>query len=113
VSVLFCDLVGVDSTFPLADNALCTCRAQFAEADGEHRDAARGYAEAVERRRAFGRVTELAYALLGQGRCLLAVGDAGAEDPLAEARDLFVSMGYQPALAETEGVLAETVAEPA
>jgi len=30
--------------------------------------------------------------------------------PLAETRDLFASMGYKPALAETEKLLAETVA---
>jgi hypothetical protein len=33
--------------------------------------------------------------------------------PLAEARDLFASMGYKPALAETEKLLAETVAKTA
>jgi hypothetical protein len=52
-------------------------------------------------------------ALLGQGRCLRALGDASAEVPLAEARDLFASMGYKPALAETEKLLAETVAKTA
>ena len=39
--------------------------------------------------REFGNVPERAYALLGRGRCLIALGHAGAEVPLAEARDLF------------------------
>jgi len=52
-------------------------------------------------------VTKLAYALLGQGRCLLALGDGGADRPLTEARDLFASMGYEPMLAETEALITE------
>jgi hypothetical protein len=56
----------------------------------------------------FGNVPERAYALLGQGRCLLALGEAAAEVPLAEASDMFASMGYKPALAENEELLAET-----
>ena len=50
----------------------------------------------------FGNVPERAYALLGQGRCLLALGDPAAEQPLREAAELFSSMGYRPALAETK-----------
>ena len=58
-----------------------------------------------------GNVPERAYALLGQGRCRLALGDVGSEAPLTEARDLFASMGYkQPALAETEELRAGAVA---
>jgi class 3 adenylate cyclase len=34
-------------------------------------------------------VPERAYALLGQGRCLRALGRPAAEEPLHEARDLF------------------------
>ncbi|MBA3245769.1 MAG: hypothetical protein H0T61_11430, partial [Actinobacteria bacterium] len=44
--------------------------------------------------------------LLGQGRCLAALGQPPAE-PLREARELFASMGYKPALAETEALLAQ------
>ena len=47
------------------------------------------------------------------GRCLHALADAGAEAPLAEARELFASMGYEPALAETEKLLAAAVAASA
>jgi hypothetical protein len=41
------------------------------------------------------------------------LGDAAAEVPLAEARDMLASMGYKSALAETEKLLAETVAKTA
>ena len=47
-----------------------------------------------------------AYALLGQGRCLTVLGKHDeAQTSLREARELFASMGYQPALAETQSLL--------
>jgi hypothetical protein len=64
--------------------------------------AAAQYAEAIERWRAFRRVPELAYALLGRGRCLRQLGDDGAEDALSEARELFSSFGYGLATAEVD-----------
>jgi hypothetical protein len=69
---------------------------------------ARLYAEAAARWQEFGNVPEPAYALLGQGRCLLALGRPAAELPLAQGREVFASMDYKPALAETEALLAET-----
>ena len=68
------------------------------------------YAEAAERWREFGNVPERAYALLGQGRCLTALGQPEAREPLGEARELFASMGYRPALAETDALLEQTTA---
>ena len=58
----------------------------------------------------FGNVREYAYALLGQGRCLVALEDPAAEQPLRQAAELFSSMGYRPALAETEALLERTSA---
>ena len=52
---------------------------------------------------------ERAYALLGQGRCLAALASREAEEPLREARSCS-SMGYKPALAETEALLGESAA---
>jgi tetratricopeptide (TPR) repeat protein len=98
---------------PPDDYALVSARAQLAEADQQQGDAARLYGDAAERWGEFGDVPERAYALLGQGRCLSALGEAAAEAPLAEARDLFSSMGYRPALAETETLLAKTAAKTA
>ena len=103
---------GIESGYPLHDYALCTARAQLAEANGQLRRAAALYADASENWRQFGNVPERAWALLGRGRCLSAVGDPAAHQPLAEARDAFASMGYRPALAETEQLLLERVATP-
>jgi class 3 adenylate cyclase len=99
---------GVEPRTPLAEHALVACRPQLIEAGGDHAQAAGLYAEAAARWREFGNVPERAYALLGQGRCLSALGRPEAEAPLREARDLFASMGYKPALAETEALVGQS-----
>ena len=96
---------GVEPRTPLFEHALSACRAQLGEAAGEHAEAAQLYAEAAERWRTFGNVPERAYALLGQGRCLTALGKSEAEGPLREGRELFASMGFTPAVAEVDGLL--------
>jgi class 3 adenylate cyclase/tetratricopeptide (TPR) repeat protein len=101
---------GVEPLTPLTEHAVASARAQLVEAAGEHADAAEVYAEAAGRWRAFGNVPQRAYALLGQGRCLAALRKPDAEVPLREARDLFASMGYAPALAETDALLGESEA---
>ena len=101
---------GLEPRDPLREHALCACRAQLAEAAGEQAEAAERYAEAAERWLQFGNAPERAYALLGQGRCLIALRRPAAEVPLAQARELFASMGYKPALAETEALLQQTTA---
>ena len=90
---------------PVFEHALGACRAQLAEAAGEHAEAAKLYAEAAERWREFGNVPERAYALLGQGRCRTALGKPEAEEPLRTARELFASMGFTPAVAETDALI--------
>jgi class 3 adenylate cyclase/tetratricopeptide (TPR) repeat protein len=87
--------------------ALASAQAQLAEAGGDHPTAADLYGRAAKNWEQFGDVPERAYALLGQGRCLRILGDSGADEPLAEARDLFASMGYKPALAETEALFGQ------
>jgi hypothetical protein len=101
---------GLEPRYPLDEHALCAARAQLAEHVGDHADAATLYADAAARWQEFGNVPERAHALLGQGRCLLAIGEPGAEQPLREAGDLFAAMGYKPALAETEALLEQTAA---
>ena len=96
---------GVEPSTPLVEHALSASRAELAEAAGNHAEAVALYAEAAERWRKFGNVPERAYALLGQGRCLAALGTAEAEEPLREARELFASMGFTPAVAEVNGLL--------
>ena len=80
---------------PLFEHGLLACRAHLAEAGGDEAESGHG----------FGDVRERAYALLGQGRCLVALDTMEAEAPLREARELFVSMWYMPALLETEALL--------
>jgi class 3 adenylate cyclase/tetratricopeptide (TPR) repeat protein len=101
-------LDGVPSTTPLQDHAVTSSQAQLAEANGNCEEAATLFADAAERWHKFGNVPEQAYALLGQGGCLRALGDPAAEAPLLEARELFASMGFRPALAETDVLLAES-----
>jgi hypothetical protein len=98
---------GVESITPLHAHALLAASAQLAEARGAHADAAERYAGAAEEWRRFGDVPERAYALLGRGRCLHALGDEDAADPLREARALFASLGYRRALAEADALLGD------
>ncbi len=104
---------GVEPVAALRANALAACSAQLAEAARDHARAATLYADAAARWEQLGNVPERAYALLGHGRCLAALDRSEAEAPLREARDLFASMGYEPALAETEALLAGTPAPAA
>ena len=71
----------------------------------EHAEAAALYAEAAERWREFGNVPERAYALLGQGRCLARPRQSRSRGAAAQARELFASMGFAPAVAEVDGLL--------
>jgi tetratricopeptide (TPR) repeat protein len=98
--------------YPLEEHALLAARASLAEQAGDRAAAAALYAEAAEGWRGFGNVPEHAYALLGCGRCLHALGDATAAASLREARELFGSMGYTPAMGEAEALLAEPAAAP-
>jgi tetratricopeptide (TPR) repeat protein len=98
---------GVEPITQLADHALAVCRPQLSEAAGAYAESVNLYAEAAERCRKFGNVPERAYSLLGQGRCLAALGKPDPAEPLREARELFASMGYTPALAETDALLGE------
>ncbi|HJQ43035.1 MAG TPA: tetratricopeptide repeat protein, partial [Jatrophihabitantaceae bacterium] len=98
-------IVGIEPFARLHTNALVASKAQLAEADGRTDDALRLYAEAAERWRDFGNVPELAYALLGLGRCLRSTDPAAASSPLSEARDLFADLGFEPALREVSALL--------
>jgi predicted ATPase/class 3 adenylate cyclase len=96
---------------PLKEHALVAARGVLADAAGDLAEAYAIYAEAAERWEEFGNVPERAFALLGQGRCLVALARPSAEVSLAQARELFASMGYRPALAETDALLAELAAQ--
>jgi len=104
---------GLKLRYPLDEHGLCAAGAQLAEHAGNLVEAASLYAEAAGRWHEFGNVPERAYALLGRGRCLRALGQTEATEPLREARELFASMGYAPALAETEALLEQTATRTA
>jgi class 3 adenylate cyclase/tetratricopeptide (TPR) repeat protein len=104
---------GFEPVTPLASHALVAAQAQLAEAAGTIDDAAVLFAEAAQRWRAFGNVPERGFALLGQGRCLLSVEPMAAEALLTEACDLFVPLGYEPALTQARALLALQTGEAA
>jgi len=96
----------------LNDHVLCTVRAQLAEHAGDLGEAATAYVDVAARWHEFGNVPERAHALLGEGRCLLALGRPAAE-PLQKARELYAGLGYKPALVETGELLAQVAAAAA
>jgi hypothetical protein len=97
---------GIEATAPMHRHALLTARAIAAEARGEHEDAARRFAEADSAWEEFGNVVERAFALTGQGRCLLATGKpVQASEPLREARELWAGMEAKTHMEETDILL--------
>ena len=78
------------------------------EARGEHEAAATGFAAAAARWHEFGVPYEEAQALLGQGRCLVALGRASAAiTPLSGAREIFARLGAKPAMEETDELMQQ------
>jgi tetratricopeptide (TPR) repeat protein len=94
-----------EATYPYEEHAVCAARAMVAEAQGETEGAAGLFAEAAKRWEGMGVVPERAFANLGEGRCLLAMGrSAQAYRPLRQAREVFAGLGAKPALAETDAL---------
>ena len=94
---------------PASQYAHLACVAAVAEARGDYTVALAGYVDAAQRFGAFTIRTEEAFALLGQGRCLVALGRPDEAGPmLLRARDMFTKMGARPALAEVDALLAST-----
>ena len=100
-------ITGAQALTPQAGYVLTTCKAQVLEGRGDHERAAATYLDAASGWERHGNLPEQAYALLGQGRCLAAIADPAAEEPLRRAAELFSSIGYRPALAETEALIAQ------
>jgi class 3 adenylate cyclase/tetratricopeptide (TPR) repeat protein len=100
---------GVEPRHPYAEHALVAANAALAEARGDHQAAADAYADAADRWHRFGVVPEQAFALLGQGRCLLRLERPRKADPvLRQAREIFETLKAAPALAETDALLQAT-----
>jgi class 3 adenylate cyclase len=102
---------GPEPVYQLDQHAAVTARALLAEQHGEHAAAAALFADAAGRWKRFEVPWEQAQALLGQGRCLLALGrPAEAGEPLHAARDIFASLAASPALADANHLLAQATA---
>jgi class 3 adenylate cyclase/tetratricopeptide (TPR) repeat protein len=93
---------------PLEQHAVVTARALLAEHHGQHAEAAGLFADAADRWQRFEVPWEQAQALLGQGRCLLALGQPGeAREYLRTARDIFTMLGAGPARTDVDRLLAQ------
>ncbi len=98
-----------DGPLPLSQHVHAAAEALLFADDGRQEAAALAFADAASRWREFGVPYEEGQALLGQGRCLMALDrDSEAAEPLVAAREIFARLGAKPALAETEGWLAKT-----
>jgi len=92
-----------DGPLPVQQNVMVSVHAALAEAHGELEAAAASFADAAQRWHDFGVPYEEGHALLGQGRCLVALGRAPeAAAPLAAAREIFARLKARPALEETD-----------
>jgi class 3 adenylate cyclase/tetratricopeptide (TPR) repeat protein len=94
-----------------SEHIVATGRALIAEAEGRFDDALEGFRDAAERWAGYGHVIEHGQALIGVGRCLIALGRRSeAVEPLREARQLFAGPGATVLVAEVDDLLAETTA---
>jgi hypothetical protein len=102
-------LEGASPNWPMLEADLAAARAHLAEAHGEIGAAAEQFADAAGRLHTLGARLEEAYAVLGHGRCLAALGDPDAEPTLRRARQLFASMGAQTRIDECDALLAQVL----
>ena len=86
-------------------HGLLTARAVLAEADGALDQAAPAYDAAAAGWAGYGHQLERARALLGAGRCLLALGRPGARLRLQDARGALAALHAEPLLAEADAAL--------
>jgi class 3 adenylate cyclase/tetratricopeptide (TPR) repeat protein len=104
-------LARVEPRHPYTEHALVAANAALTEQRRDHGTAADSYADADARWEAFGVVPEAAFALLGQGRCLIALGRTTDASPvLQRARHIFDQLQAAPALAEIDTLLGEATA---
>ena len=97
---------GFNPVSPYGTHALVTATAALCEADGDVERAAEQYADAAHRWERFGVVPEQAHALLGHGRCLVALSRPVEATPVLErAREVFARLQAAPALKETTDLL--------
>jgi hypothetical protein len=105
-------LIGdLEPRYPYAEHALVAANAAITESRGDLQAAADAHADAADRWERFGVVPEQAFALLGQGRCLLGLSrPTEAATVLQHTREIFARLQAAPALAETDTLLAQATA---
>jgi tetratricopeptide (TPR) repeat protein len=104
---------GLEPRYPYAEHVLVAANASLTEAHGDLQAAVDAYADAATRWERFGVVPEQAFALLGQGRSLVALGRATEARPiLARARGIFARLEAAPALAEVDALLKAPCVTP-
>jgi tetratricopeptide (TPR) repeat protein len=97
---------------PISRHAIVAAQALVTEALGELEAAAAGFADAASRWHDFAAYYEEAHALLGQGRCLVALGKTPEAAPqLRAARVIFARVGAKSPLAETERLLGSLASD--
>jgi class 3 adenylate cyclase/tetratricopeptide (TPR) repeat protein len=102
-------VAGLERLSPYAAHSLVAANAALAEARGDLQAAAVAYAEAADRWERFGVVLEHAFALLGQGRCLVGMARPTEAAPvLQHAGAMFEGFDAAPTLAEIDELVAST-----
>ena len=104
-------VAALEPHYPHAEHALVAANAAVSEAHDELQAAADSYGDVADRWERLGVVPEQAFALLGQGRCLVGLSHSTDAAPiLQQARETFAKLKAGPALAETEALLHRATA---
>jgi class 3 adenylate cyclase/tetratricopeptide (TPR) repeat protein len=93
-------------------NSMASARAMLAEIEGDHERASAGYQDAADRWQAFPAVLEHGLALMGAGRCLLALGrQSQGTERLRAARERFGALQAAPLIADIDDLLARATSK--
>ncbi len=99
-------VTGLTARLPYGRFAIAAAAAAMSEAGGELSNASTAYADVASHWESFGVVAELAFALVGHGRCLILMGRPTEAAPvLNQARDIFERLHAAPALAQVDALL--------
>jgi class 3 adenylate cyclase/tetratricopeptide (TPR) repeat protein len=97
----------VPVALPRHTYARLTAEAVVAEFEGDREEATARYVEAADGWKDYGFVLERGLALLGAGRCFVAIGRYDeATSPLQLAHELFAGVGAEPLLHESDALLS-------
>jgi hypothetical protein len=104
-------VTGTKARHPLTAHALATANAAIAEHQRNYIGAATNYAEVAGRWEQFDVIPERAFAMLGQGRCLVSLGrNTDAETVLHQSRSIFDQLRAAPSLSEIDLLLRQATA---